>query len=244
MINIEDVVRPGDRCDFETIPDKFDKDIEGEKKYYITKVYDVNDDDTVSLVMPIDKTRLVVLSEGEEYEMYFYAGKGIYACRARVIDRLKDENDIPVAVVELLTDLKKHQRREYYRYTCVVEMNTRQLPEWEETDFMEHNRLDILAECKEKSTIVDISGGGIRFVSAEDYEPGRLVNCVFVISLKGAKKTHNHVMRILSVTEVPNNAGMKEYRGQFVYIANSEREEIISFIFEEERKIRAKMNGY
>ncbi len=244
MIDIEDVVRPGDRCDFETIPDKIAKDIEGEKKYYITKVYDVNDDGTVSLVMPLDKTKLVVLSEGEEYDLYFYAGKGIYACRGRVVGRLKDDNNIPVAVVETLTDLKKHQRREYYRYTCVVPMNTRQLPDWEEKDFIEHNRLDILAECKEKSVVVDISGGGIRFVSSEDYEPGKLVNCIFVLNIKGINKTHNHVMRILSVTPVPNNAGNKEYRGQFIYIENGDREEIISFIFEEERKIRAKMNGY
>lgn len=243
MIDIEDVVRPGDRCDFETIPDQFAKDIEGEKKYYITKVYDVNDDGTVEIIMPIEKTKLIVLSEGEEYDLYFYAGKGIYACRGRVVERRKDDN-IAVAVLEPITDLKKHQRREYYRYTCVVEMSTRQLPDWEEKDFMEHNRLDILAECKEKSTIVDISGGGIRFVSDADYEPGKLVNCIFMIGLKGIVRTHKHVMRILSATPVPNNPVSKEYRGQFIYIENGEREEIISFIFEEERKIRAKMNGY
>ncbi len=243
MIDIEDVVRPGDRVDFETIPERFASDIEGEKKYYITKVYDVNEDGTVELVMPIDKGKLIVLSEGEEYDLYFYAGKGIYACRGRVVSRRRDDN-IAVGVLEPLTELKKHQRREYYRYGCVVGMTTRQLPEWEEKDYMEKNRLDVLAEPTEKSVIVDISGGGLRFVSAEDYDLDRLVNCRFMLTVKGVTKTHNLVMRILSVAKMPNNAGNKEYRGQFIYIENGEREDIISFIFEEERKMRAKMNGY
>ena len=52
MIDILDVVRPGDRVDLEMI--SVDGEGREDKKYHITKVYDVSDDAIVEVVMPME----------------------------------------------------------------------------------------------------------------------------------------------------------------------------------------------
>jgi len=49
--------------------------------------------------------------------------------------------------------------------------------------------------------------------------------------------------KILSITPVKENRENREVRVQFEKISNSAREEIIQFIFEDERKRRSKNNG-
>ena len=124
MIDIVDIIRPGDRVDIETVVADERTD---DKKYYITKVYDVGDSGEVEVVMPMEKARTVVLSVSVVYDLYFYAGKGIYACTAEVISR-RNENGVAIAVLAPTTELRRHQRREYFRYDCVIGMKSDTLP--------------------------------------------------------------------------------------------------------------------
>ena len=50
------------------------------------------------------------------------------------------------------------------------------------------------------------------------------------------------VCNVLRVQELENRPGLYEHRIQYAYIDESSREDIIHFIFEEERKIRKKQN--
>ncbi|MBR1470784.1 MAG: flagellar brake protein [Lachnospiraceae bacterium] len=237
MIDILDVVRPGDRVDLEVLTND-----ENEKKYHITKVYDVTDAGEVEVVMPMEQAKLVVLSVGMQYDLFFYAGRGIYSCTAEVISRRTEEN-IAVAVMEPVSELSRRQRREYYRYSCALSMLARTLPEWEEKLYLEQNKLDLLAEPEEKGVIVDISGGGIRFVSRQVYELGRLVHTRFTLDFKGGRHTYDAVVRIITAEALANQPANREYRGQFLFMENGAREEIIRFIFEEERKVRKRQTG-
>ena len=239
MIDMYEIVRPGDRVDIESADGR-----EGsEKKYYITKVYDIKEDNLAEIMMPMEKTHLIVLSVGAQYELFFYAGKGIYACRAEVVDR-RNDNGVAVAVLQPITALQRHQRREYYRYDCIIGMNARELSDQEAAIYEEKGRMDLLAEPADKAVIVDISGGGVRFVSAAHYESGKLVHCRFILPVKGVNKAHDLVVRILSAVPVANSNVNKEYRGQYLKLEEGDREDIIRFIFEEERKVRAKQHGY
>ncbi|MBP5608864.1 MAG: flagellar brake domain-containing protein [Lachnospiraceae bacterium] len=239
MIDVYDIVRPGDRVDIEaTVAD----DKSDDRRYYITKVYDVGETGEVEVIMPMEKTRIVVLSVGAVYDMYFYAGKGIYACSAEVVSR-RNENGVAVAVMALNTELRRHQRREYFRYDCVIGMNARALSDEETTFYEKYGKLMNDQQPMDKGVIVDLSGGGMRFVCAQDYKQGGLVHCRFMLNIRNKMNTYDEVVRILFADELANNQTSREYRGQFMKMESGEREEIIRFIFEEERKMRAKHSG-
>ena len=232
---LTDIVRPGERVDLQTI--NYDDSVDEEKKYYISKVFDIIDDDYVEIFMPMDKSKMILIPVDTELEIYFYAQKGIFTCHVRVEERYHVEN---VAVVKLYVedDITKHQRREYYRYSTVIGMTSRQMDEAEELEYMEAKQLLYAKTPEDKSVIVDISGGGIRFVSAAKYGLNRLVHCRFILPVRDENHMFDCVIRILGAKPVINNNKNSEFRGQFLFLDNFVRESIIRFIFDEERKMR------
>lgn len=228
--------KPGDRVDLEVLQDLPKEDSEEERKFYITKIYDIKDEDRVEILMPMDKTKMLLLPVDSEYQVFFYAEKGIFTCEARVEERYRD-NQFAVAVLELTTDLKKQQRREFYRYSCVIGMNSRQLTEEEEVNYLSTKDSSLFDDPEGKSVIVDISGGGMRFVTEEKYEKGKMIYCKFSLNVKGQQKNYFCVVKILDERPVGNHTGNVEYRAEFMYMDNEVRESIIRFIFEDERKM-------
>ena len=117
-------------------------------------------------------------------------------------------------------------------------MSSRELVE-EELSAIEQNKQYIQAGLPlRQSVVVDISGGGIRFVSDYKYENGTLIYLTYNLSSEKIQKTYNLVGKILSVKELENRRGTFEHRVQYINIDNQQREEIIRYIFEEERKNR------
>ena len=225
--------------DLELIPAFEEEETEEEKKYFITKIYDIPDTEHVDVLMPMEKTKLLLLEVDTEFQAFFYGRKGIYTCSARVSERYREEQFV-VAVLELTSELKKQQRREYYRYSCVIGMNTRQLTDEEAVQYETTKNSDLFETPEDKSVIVDISGGGIRFVTPKDYEKGKLVYCRFLLRDGDRQKTYSCVVKVLNSQPVGNHTKNVEYRGEFRYLDDRERESIIHFIFEEERRMRRK----
>lgn len=238
-IRADEVLRPGERVDMELIPAFGEAENEEEKKYYITKIYDIPGEDHVDVLMPMEKTKLLLLEVDMEFQVFFYGRKGIYTCTARVDERYREEQFV-VASLELTSELKKQQRREYYRYSCVIGMNTRQLTDEETERYETTKNSDLFDLPEDKSVIVDISGGGIRFVTPAAYEKGKLVYCRFLLRVGDQQKTYSCVVKVLNSQPVGNHTKNVEYRGEFRYLDDRERESIIHFIFEEERRMRRK----
>ena len=145
-----------------------------------------------------------------------------------------------ILVLELTSNLRKYQRREYYRFSCALEMEARDLLEEEKIAVEQDDYHLIPGLPLKRSVIVDISGGGLRFVSTQKYEKDSLIYCTYYLMLNGQKKKYELVGKILSVKEVQGKAGIYEHRVQYVNLNVDEREEIIRYIFEEERKHRHK----
>ncbi len=211
---------------------------EGEaKKTYATKVYDVLSDDRLEVLMPMEKTKLILLPVDGEYDMCFYTSQGLYQCFARIVDRYKS-NNVYVLVLDLTSNLRKHQRRDYYRYSCVLDMKTRELKQ-EEVQAVEANQVLLVPGLPlRRSLIIDLSGGGIRFISDHAYEEGSMVYCTYQLVNAGNARDYEVVGKVLSVKPVNNRPGEYEHRVQYVNLSRDTREEIIKFIFEEERRIR------
>lgn len=205
------------------------------KKVYSSKVFDILSAERLEILMPYEQRKLVLLPVDSEYTMYFYAENGIYECSARIVDRYKTSNTF-ILVVEILTPLRKHQRREYYRYNCALEAQTREISEEEHT-LLDTPLMEFTQELPlEKSVIVDISGGGLRFISTKRYTEGALLYCKYMLPDDEEQKLYEIVGEVLNVIPVEKRPGYFEHRIQYHNIDNRKREDIIRYIFEQERK--------
>lgn len=239
----EQVVSLGQRIELESITRIMaDGEPRQLKKVYSSKVYDILSKERLEILMPYEQRKLILLPVDSEYTMFFYTDNGVYACRARIVDRYKS-NNVFILVVELLTTLQKHQRREYYRYSCVLQLETRVLEE-EEVACIDLPQQEYNQELPlDKSTIVDISGGGLRFISNIRYPQDALLYCRYRLMHGMEERVYEIAGRVIGAKPVEKRPGYFEYRVQYRQIDNKKREEIIQFIFEEERKNRKKEKG-
>ncbi|MBQ3891215.1 MAG: flagellar brake protein, partial [Lachnospiraceae bacterium] len=120
---LSNIVMDGDKVDLRSVDYLFAKDGE-QVRTYSTKVYMVLSDDRLEIMMPLEKSKLILLPVGSEYDLCFYTANGLYQCYARIYDRYKS-NNVYVLAFELTSNLRKHQRREYYRFSTVMDMRIR-----------------------------------------------------------------------------------------------------------------------
>ena len=234
-------VKPGEKVELQTM----ERSILGsvsDKKAYTSKVYDVISDEQIEILMPMEKTKLILLPVDGEYDVCFYTKQGLFQCYVRIIDRYKSDNTF-ILLCEPTSNLRKYQRREYYRFSCILNMDSRELVE-EELEAMEKNELVFQPGLPlQKSVIVDISGGGVRFVSNYRYEKETIIYLTYKLMIEGKEEIYEIAGKILASKQIENRPGEFEHRLQYMNINNMEREEIIRYIFEEERKNRRKENG-
>ena len=141
--------------------------------------------------------------------------------------------DILEEKVEKLNNWKSPIQDEYIEKFLGVEFYS---------DAFEKNRRYLVdpGENLQKSVVVDISGGGLRFVANFSYEEGNTIYCSYRLPGNANDKEYEMLCNVLKVTELESRPGLFEHRIQYIYIDENSREDIIHFIFEEERKIRKK----
>lgn len=229
-------IAPGSKIELEAIDRVLQEDGSYQKKKFDSKVVDIIDEDRLEILMPMEQTKLVLLPVNGEYDIHFFTSKGLFQCFGKVTNRYKNGN-LYLLEIELISNLQKYQRREYYRYSCMLPISFRILTD-NERIAVESKRYILFDELPmNKSEIVDISGGGLRFLSKMAVEIGDLIYAQYGLS---DGKEFKHVARVLGVKKLEGgqNDGHFELRCQFVNILNGEREQIIRYIFEEERNKR------
>lgn len=215
-----------DKIELWSLDRGMDKQSDNGQKIYHSAVHSILSEDTMEIEMPTEQSKLLLLPIDSEYEMFIYGATGVYQCFVRIIERYKS-NNVYISVVELKSDLRKNQRREFYRFSCALEMHARNAEEEEAST--------------ERSIIIDISGGGFRFVSERQYELNSLVYCTYHLSENGRRRKYEIMGEVLAVKEWENRPGMYEHRVQYHNLDVDTREQIIKYIFEEERKERKKI---
>lgn len=240
---LDSLIIPGQRVDLKAIKRVKNTGEENKERVYTTRIYDVVNSDTLEIVMPMEQTKLILLPVDGEYEMFFYTDNGLYESTARITDRYKS-NNVYILLVELQTNLRKYQRRDFYRYNCALDMDTRELTQEEVMAFRKGENYQAPPGLPSaKGVIVDISGGGLRFVTKTLYEKESLILGKYELFIHGGIKCYEIICKVLDSREVTNRNGEYEHRVQFINLDNDEREEIIQYIFEEERKNRRKERG-
>ena len=235
---IEKYLSPGDKVEIRFAQRMAITDENTERKYktYLSKINQMLDEDQIEILMPIEQSRMVLLPRNAMGTLVIYTSNGLFQCEVKVADRYKKDN-IYLQVLELISGIKKYQRREYYRYSCTVPVFSRCLTEEEQRTMV----WDESQKGIEGSTL-DIGGGGVRYLVSEQMTSGEMVICYLELEIKNTVKEIQALGKILSVRPV-KDSNLFEVRVQFEKISNAAREQIIQYIFEDERKRRKKSNG-
>ncbi len=237
---ISKFVQIGNKIEIESIKKTTDELGEITRKTYRSELYDIESEDIIKIAMPMEQSKIVLLPVDAEYSLCFYTSNGLYQCLARVIERYKS-NNLFVLSMELETDLQKYQRREYYRLNTVLDMKSKAIDtsnkSFEQVQFID---TDLTFD---NGTMVDISGGGARFISKAQYPKGSLIRFVFSLFVNGSVTEYKLVGKVLRSEPIENREDQFENRIQFVNMVNDDRESIIKYIFEEERRQRHRERG-
>ncbi len=243
---ISKIISPGDRIELKkTGAEKKAKEIGAEPaKTYVSQVYDILNEDEMKIAMPIVEGRVIPLPINGRYDLCFYTANGLYQCRAIITDRYK-EDELFVLQIEITSDLKKFQRRQYFRLECTMDIWYKILPKEEILEIItdKEKMEELLTGELDKGVALDISGGGMRFTSSKRHSSGDCVIVVLRIKKSGNNATCILPGTILKSTSVLNRSDVFEHRVEYNNVQGSVREALIKFIFEEERRLRQKDKG-
>lgn len=234
-------VMPGGKVELKAKEKKREKGDGRPRRDHQSRVLKIFAENRVEIAMPIADGKLILLPVGGEYDMYFYGDNVVYQCNARVVDRYRYNGQYAL-MMELTSNLRNYQRREYYRFSCDLEMDSREIGEEEEITVAAQEELLPTLPLK-SSVIVDISGGGLRFVANYAYEVNSLILCRYHLQIEGKEKEYQLVGKVLAVKERDQEPGVFEHRVQYVNVDPQDREEIIQYIFDEARKTHKKTVG-
>ena len=236
---IEKYLTPGDKVEiqFKRRVALNENAAEQKQRIYISKINQILGEDKIEVLMPIEQSRIVLLPRNAVGNLVVYTSNGLYQCSVKVGDRYKSDN-IYLQVLELLSGIKRYQRREYYRYSCNIPVFCRLLEGEEKKTLIWDDKL-----IGREGQTLDIGGGGIRFIIDEEYKPEDLVVCCLPLEIRNGVKEIQGAGKVLSIKPVKDSTKFFEVRVQFERMSNAMREQIIQFIFEDERKRRKKSNG-
>lgn len=232
------VIRAGDKIDLVKSNSVLTE--QEEKKVYKSQVYDVIGEEQLKIAMPQEKGRLLLLELEAVYRLQFYTENGLYECKGKVVDRYKTDN-IYVVVVDIISALKKIQRREFYRLNCLLDGQIHILDDEElmAGDIKRILRMHELNETTyEKAVIVDISGGGARIATDCQVEEDSYITLKFQVNFKNNFQEYELLAHVVTAKKLENKKKAYELRIEFEQIENNVRESLIKYIFEQERKKR------
>lgn len=228
----------------------------GEKaQRYLSSIYDVKEDGTLVMDIPVLQRRLVTLSTGLRYTFIFTVedrshDKSFYISEGEITNRYHQGNFF-LMDARLSVPLKKFQRREYYRLECSLKSIGVALGD----DFDPKQIIDagqfLLDHIRDgyqvaHGTISNISGGGALLLTNEDFRDAKYILMRVIFYSDDDEEHHNDeddTMELLAkILEKTYNENSKKYsyRLMFVFKNPRFRERIIKYVFDEQRRQRKK----
>ena len=247
---MEQVFQIGDKIEITPIKSAFSYD-KSEKKYS-SQMLDFDGVRTAKIAAPLQDGRLVPVRVDEDIDVCFFSKAGLYQCRARVKKRISD-NRVSALEILLVSDPKKFQRRKFYRLECTFEIRYRRFSkeELKLREEIEHAKalgdearipalkkeMEELPENWQTATITNLSGGGVRFHLAEKLDEKEPIEVVIPLSLQNGV----HPMKIMAHVidcdySDDSRAKATDARLEFDGVTNREREMIVKYVFEEQRR--------
>lgn len=243
------VVSVGDRIELTHVKSSFRSKLSS--RTYGSKLLDYDGRRSAKIAMPIDEGKVIPLRVGDEYDLCFFTSTGLYRCRARISNRFH-EGKMFVLTVEFLSLPKKFQRRMFYRLECMEEIRYRVVSEQERIlrEFIdsgiedEAQRKAYEAKLKEftgvweDAMLTDVSGGGvrIRIQCNQRVEPDSYVEVAMVLPIKSKKIRLQCMAKVVATVKRDSGENEFELRCEFERIEKEDRELIVQYVFEEQKR--------
>lgn len=208
---------------------------------YVSQVLDEAPEGDLYVSMPIQGGKVIPLNVGEEFYATFYTKSGMLRCQVQVTGRYKKEA-LYLLKLAFMTELEKVQRREYYRLSCHLPLMYRIIGEEERKlleDDVPYDEEEMVMDWQ-NGEILDLSGGGIRFVTPLQIPKHTLLQVRFDISLGESAEVMYAYAVLLRAERSPNNSAIYDSRIKFWRMDRVSREKIVRFIFETQRKKRSR----
>ncbi|MDE6686692.1 MAG: PilZ domain-containing protein [Lachnospiraceae bacterium] len=218
--------------------------LENMDKKFISSLHEIVSDDTLILTNPTIRTRLVPLHKGERYDGYFFLRDKIYMA-GFVVEKSFTEGNVRVVQVRLTSDLKKYERRQFFRFETTMDIRYLLLTAENTSEFKEAVKKNNLLQMQgfEVGTTLDISGGGIRFYSKELLPEGGMAIIHMGVEVEGQQKNHTFLGKVLYSERHRDNRNIYIHRIQFVDYKQDVREELVQYIFKCQRDRLKKQNS-
>lgn len=161
---------------------------------------------------------VVPLREGTKVRLTFWDEAAAYSFEGKIMQRIAVP--IPMLVLELPDSVVKVQRRNYVRVPALYPVSFRSVTKKGLSDL-------------QKGMMLDLSGGGLRFLTKEPVENKSLLY-VFLTLPKGDLQTPVRVCRAEKIEDSKNYRVSVEFHD----ISERERDQIIRCVFDIQRSMR------
>lgn len=242
-------LRPGTPIEFTVLSTNSDVEnyIDEDRSVYISSVFGVTKKEEIIFHIPTRKGHTVTIPMNVPFNAVFNTKNGMFQLTGEITKRGRLEN-FPVYVFIPSTKLTKVQRRDYFRFQCLIPIKVLPIPH--EVAILPNMTLveDDLQRYGNtygmpvSGNIIDISGGGAKFTAKTDVITDRFMYCSFKLKSKQINQTINVVARRVK-SEYKEKLGIFEHRIEFLFKEPEDRETIIKYIFDEDRRLRKKDQG-
>lgn len=197
-----------------------------ERKTYAKSILQEVNEDSIAIGVPMIRSDGVALREKEEYTFRAAREDGLYYFQSKVLGT-KMSGNVLLYLISWPADIKRRQRRNYFRLPCNLQACYTVISEGAEFP------ADAKEKEGERGLVVNLSGGGLLLVTSRSLFPGTLLYLHLILQCKKGKKEMRLKGRVLRSSPLKVNNKTLRYRCgvEFVEISEKERDKIISFLF-------------
>lgn len=184
-------------------------------------------DGSMEILVPIKEGRFFPVHRGVEMGVIFEKSGELYTFKAEVVERRISDNIHFLRIIQK-SNAEHMQRRFFFRFDCILDLKYRV---FEKKDTKDADK----GEYK-KAITKDISGGGLCILTEMEPKCGWYLDGI--IDVGSTVRFTGKVIRAIN----NHKKGRFHYEAgiEFIEISDSEREKVISFIFDSQRKMLKK----
>lgn len=196
-------------------------DASGHLREYVSQVIELYDNEFMDVLIPIHKRHDVYLREDMVLKLVIAKGEAVYEFKCVLHEKLFGR--IPLLRLKVLSEIKKIQRRDFYRLKLMRDIEARLVEDLKERKYSE----------RFKCNLHDISAGGLLLSSNKELKEKDMLE----VTLELNSKKLIVFGKIVRRTPTVNSRAAYTYGLQYDRMSEFERNEITKFIFAEQRKL-------
>jgi len=192
---------------------------------YVSRVEEIHEDETFDVLIPISKNKIVYIKNDTILKVIIAREGAIYEFKAKIVNKLFGA--IPLLKLARVSEVVKIQRRNYFRLKSIKTIQIKKII----------NLKEKLFEEQFQASMLDISGGGLAIAANKELEINDLIEIVLNLNSNPITILGRIVRKELKEEVKANKFA---FGVTFEKITEVERNIIMRYIFEEQRKLAKK----